>query len=102
MEEDYQKVIIEDHLFKGVSFHNPTTITIGKDVTIESGVVIYPNTQITGNSKIGKNSIIGPNSYIHNSTIGSEAKVFYSVVKNAKVRAKKEIGPFEELSNNNK
>ena len=102
MEEDYQKVIIEDHLFKGVSFHNPTTITIGKDVTIESGVVIYPNTQITGNSKIGKNSIIGPNSYIHNSTIGAEAKVFYSVVKNAKVRAKKEIGPFEELSNNNK
>lgn len=99
MEQAYQDTILEEHLLNGVTLHNPQTLSIGKDVVIEDGVTIMPNTIITGVTKIKRNSIIGPNTVINNSTIGPNSNIFYSVIKESKLKSKTEVGPFKNIVN---
>jgi bifunctional UDP-N-acetylglucosamine pyrophosphorylase/glucosamine-1-phosphate N-acetyltransferase len=68
-------------------------------VQIESGAIIYPNNIIKGQSYIGKNVVLESGNYIVDSAICDGAKVCQSYIKNSVVEKKKNIGPFENLTN---
>ena len=76
---------------------DPKTTYIDEEAEIGQGTVIYPNTTILGKTKIGKDCEIGPNVIIQDSEIADGCVVFASVVKNAKMEKRSDIGPFSHL-----
>ena len=81
----------------GVTMIDPATTYIELGVTIGQDTVIYPNTYLVGQTTIGCDCIIGPNSYIEDSTIGDNCQVRFSVVEQAVMEDKVDIGPFAHL-----
>ena len=81
----------------GVTLIDPTTTYIDTEVTIGQGAVIYPNTYLIGATTVGQDCVIGPNSFIEDSTIGDECLVRFSVVEQAVLENKVDIGPFAHL-----
>ena len=91
--------IVDYHKKDGVVFFGENTIFVDVDVQIESGAIIYPNNIIKGQSYIGKNVVLESGNYVVDSAICDEAKVCQSYIKNSVVEKKKNIGPFENLTN---
>ena len=91
--------IVDYHKKDGVVFFGENTIFVDVDVQIESGAIIYPNNIIKGQSYIGKNVVLESGNYIVDSAICDGAKVCQSYIKNSVVEKKKNIGPFENLTN---
>jgi bifunctional UDP-N-acetylglucosamine pyrophosphorylase/glucosamine-1-phosphate N-acetyltransferase len=81
----------------GVTMIDPATTYIELGVTIGQDTVIYPHTYLRGNTTIGSGCMIGPNSYIEDSTIGDNCEVRFSVVEQAVMEDKVDIGPFAHL-----
>ncbi len=100
VENALRKDINKRHMLNGVNLINEDTITIAKDVTIESGTTIYPGCLITGKTTISKNCIIGPNSELHNATIEQNAIIKQSVIYDSKVSQGASVGPFTHLRMN--
>jgi len=70
---------------KGVVFKDINSVTIGKDVNLDTGVVLYPGVMLEDNVKIEKNVIIQNATLIKNNvTIGKDSF----------------IGPFNLIRNN--
>ncbi|MFA5543737.1 MAG: sugar phosphate nucleotidyltransferase [Bacilli bacterium] len=99
MEEEYQRKIIDKHLFNGVSIHNRSTVVIGKNVKIEAGASIMSNVVITGKSEIEKNAKIGPMSIIKDSIVRTGANIAYSIVENSIINEKEVVLPFSNIKN---
>jgi len=57
---------IKSLMVEGVTFLNPETVHIDKNVIIEQDTIIYPNVVVEGKTSIGKNCIIKPFTYIKN------------------------------------
>lgn len=91
--------IVDYHKKDGVVFFGENTIFVDVDVQIESGAIIYPNNIIKGQSYVGKNVVLESGNYIVDSAICDGAKVCQSYIKNSVVEKKKNIGPFENLTN---
>ena len=91
--------IVDYHKKDGVVFFGENTIFVDVDVQIESGAIIYPNNIIKGQSYIGKNVVLESGNYIVDSAICDGVKVCQSYIKNSVVEKKKNIGPFENLTN---
>ena len=91
--------IVDYHKKDGVVFFGENTIFVDVDVQIESGAIIYPNNIIKGQSYIGKNVVLESGNYVVDSAICDGAKVCQSYIKNSVVEKKKNIGPFENLTN---
>ncbi len=100
VENALRKDINKKHMLNGVNLINEDTITIAKDVTIESGTTIYPGCLITGKTTISKNCIIGPNSELHNAVIEQNVVVKQSVIYDSKVSQGASVGPFTHLRMN--
>jgi len=81
----------------GVTMIDPQTTYIEADVQIGQDTVIQPHTHVQGNTQIGERCRIGPNSIIRDSMIGSDCKVFASVVESAILEDGVDIGPFGHL-----
>ncbi len=91
--------IVDYHKKDGVVFFGENTIFVDVDVQIESGAIIYPNNIVKGQSYIGKNVVLESGNYIVDSAICDGARVCQSYIKNSVVEKKKNIGPFENLTN---
>ena len=87
---------------EGVTILDPTSVYISKDTIIEEGVTIYPNNFIEGKCVIKKGAILLPNNFIIDSTVGSNSKIFCSVIENSVVEESVVIGPFSHLRPNSK
>lgn len=81
----------------GVTLIDPATTYIELDVTLGQDTVIYPNTHLAGRTTIGQDCLIGPNSYIVDSSIGNHCQVRFSVVEQAVMEDRVDIGPFAHL-----
>ncbi len=81
----------------GVTMIDPATTLIEPDVTLAPDTVIWPNTQLIGETKIGGSCVIGPNTLIRDSRIGDGCKIVASVIEQATVENKVDIGPYAHL-----
>lgn len=84
-------------MLSGVTLVHPETTYIEADVEIGTDTVIWPNTLLQGRTRIGQGCTIGPGTVIRDSTIGDGCKVELSVVEQAIMEERSEIGPFGHL-----
>jgi bifunctional UDP-N-acetylglucosamine pyrophosphorylase / glucosamine-1-phosphate N-acetyltransferase len=81
-------------MLKGVTFIDPATTYIESGVTIGQDTIIWPNTHLRGNTQIGSACTIGPNCVIQDTIIGNECKINFSVLDQAQLENRVEVGPF--------
>ncbi len=97
-EEYLRKERNKKFMLNGVIMHNPSTITIGKDVVIEAGVEICANCEFYGTTKIGFGTVIKSHCIFINSIIGQHNKIrSYCHFEDAKVADNCAIGPYARL-----
>ena len=82
-------------LLHGVDIIEPCYIEIG--VHIDKDSVIYQNTSLQGDTRIGTGCKIGPNSRLLDSSIGTDCKIFESVVEGSTTENGVNIGPFSHV-----
>lgn len=88
-----QKRINTAHMVAGVTFLDPTGVWIGPDVVIGSDTEILPMTIITGFTAIGKGCTVGPNTRIESSKVGQGCSIVESIVVQAELDDRVDVGP---------
>ncbi len=84
-------------MLEGITLLDPAATYIDATVRIGRDTVIYPNTMLQGDTEIGQGAVIGPNTIIRDSRIGDGCHVLASVVEEAIMEERSEIGPFGHL-----
>ena len=92
-----QKRIRERWMAEGVSMPDPGSVYIDYSATIGQDSIILPNSHVKGHTKIGRRCEIGPNTIVADSLIGSDCKIVASVVEEATLEEKVDVGPFSHL-----
>ena len=92
-----RQIINQRWIDAGVILIDPAVTYIGPNVTIGPETIIYPNTYLLGETKIGRGCKIGPNSFIEDSSLGDDCIARFSVVEQAVMENKVDIGPFAHL-----
>jgi bifunctional UDP-N-acetylglucosamine pyrophosphorylase/glucosamine-1-phosphate N-acetyltransferase len=92
-----RKRINEAWMLSGVTLIDPATTYIEPGVRVGQDTVIFPNTFLQGNTEIGERCTLGPNTIVRSSQIGSECKIFASVIEEALLEEHVDIGPFGHL-----
>ena len=96
--EDMQRKRIKDRLMlDGVTISDPNSVTIDEEVIIGQDSIILPNTLILGKTVIGSGCEIGPGSVLKGSVVGDDCRIALSVVEDAEIETKVDIGPFSHL-----
>ncbi len=87
----------EAHMRAGVTMRDPSTayldwsVGLGADVTLEANVILR------GETTVGEGSVIGAGSQLIDSTIGSNASVWASIVESSVVEDGASVGPYSHL-----
>lgn len=84
-------------MLDGVTIVDPNTTYIEVGVKLGKDTIIWPNTYLQGDTQIGEACTIGPNTHIRDTQIGNQCEIFASVLENAVVEDKVNIGPFARL-----
>lgn len=85
--------IIGKMLKNGVIIHEPNTVSIGIDVTIDKNTVIGSYVSISGTTCIGKNNLIDRGSQFVNCKIGDDNKILDSKLIDCILNDSCDIGP---------
>ncbi len=94
-----KKRIIGKLLKNGVIINEPSSVSVGIDVTIDKNTVIGPNVSISGKCKIGKDNLIDRNSQIINSSLSDNNKIFDSKIVDSVLLNNNDLGPSAYLVN---
>jgi bifunctional UDP-N-acetylglucosamine pyrophosphorylase / glucosamine-1-phosphate N-acetyltransferase len=81
----------------GVTVVDPSTVYVGRNVTVGADSIIHPGTHLRGRTSIGERCEIGPNSIIVESRVGSDCAVTASMLEHCEVSDFVQIGPFSHL-----
>ena len=81
----------------GVTMPSPTSVYIDADVSLGEDTIVLPNTHITGGTRVADRCLLGPNSIIDDARIGSECRVWSSVVEGSDLEARVSVGPFTHI-----
>jgi bifunctional UDP-N-acetylglucosamine pyrophosphorylase/glucosamine-1-phosphate N-acetyltransferase len=82
---------------KGVWMQDPDRVYIDDSVELSPGVRLYPGVHLEGLTRVAEGAVIGPDTFVVDSTIGSGARVWYSVLRSAQVGEGAEVGPYASL-----
>lgn len=82
---------------EGVWMQDPDRVYIDDSVELAPGVRLYPGVHLEGRTTVGKGAVIGPDAFVLDSMIGSEARIWYSVLRSAQVGDRAEVGPYASL-----
>jgi len=96
-EKEMRRRINQQLMLAGISFQDPDTSYIDRDVVIGQDTLILANTSIQGKCIIGEACQLGPNTIIRESQIGSGSKIEASVVEHARIGNHVDIGPFSHM-----
>ena len=89
---------IRHHWMKsGVTMPDPSTVYVDSDVSLGQDTTVLPNTHITGGTRVADRCVLGPNSIIDRARIGSECRVWSSVVEGSELGARVNVGPFTHI-----
>lgn len=89
--------INENHMSRGVWIRDPDRTYIDADVTVEPGARIHPGVYLQGNSVVEDGAEVGPDVTAIDSTIGRNARVWYSVLRSATIGEDAQVGPYASL-----
>ncbi|GAB4506069.1 MAG: bifunctional UDP-N-acetylglucosamine diphosphorylase/glucosamine-1-phosphate N-acetyltransferase GlmU [Anaerolineales bacterium] len=92
-----RKRVAERLMLGGVTLQDPASTYVDADVQVGPDTVIYANTHLQGRTRIGARCRIGPNTIVRDSAIGDDCKVEASVVEEAVLEDRVDIGPFAHL-----
>jgi bifunctional UDP-N-acetylglucosamine pyrophosphorylase / glucosamine-1-phosphate N-acetyltransferase len=81
----------------GVTLQDPSTAYIDAQAELSPGAMILANTHIQGASRIGPGTCLGPNAVVRDTVIGSDCLIIASILEEAEVGDRVEIGPFGHL-----
>jgi bifunctional UDP-N-acetylglucosamine pyrophosphorylase/glucosamine-1-phosphate N-acetyltransferase len=84
-------------MLAGVTIVDPQRTYIGPDAQIGEDTTIWPGSFILSSAVIGSGCSLGPNAYINNSQIGNGCRILDSVVEDARVEDRVQIGPFTHV-----
>jgi bifunctional UDP-N-acetylglucosamine pyrophosphorylase/glucosamine-1-phosphate N-acetyltransferase len=82
---------------KGVWMQDPDRVYIEDSVELAPRVRLYPGVHLEGRTRVAEGAVIGPDTFVVDSTIGSGARVWYSVLRSAQVGEEAEVGPYASL-----
>jgi bifunctional UDP-N-acetylglucosamine pyrophosphorylase/glucosamine-1-phosphate N-acetyltransferase len=95
--EVLRRRINERHMEAGVTLVDPATAFIGPEVRIGADTVVHPLTFLEGATRIGRGAEIGPSARIVDSTVGDRSTVQFAVVRDSRIAADVNVGPFASL-----
>jgi bifunctional UDP-N-acetylglucosamine pyrophosphorylase / glucosamine-1-phosphate N-acetyltransferase len=95
--EVLRRRINERHMEAGVTLVDPATAFIGPEVRIGADTVVHPLTFLEGATRIGRGAEIGPSARIVDSTVGDRSTVQFAVVRESRIAADVNVGPFASL-----
>jgi len=81
----------------GVWMLDPERTYIDDTVVVEPGARIYPGVHLEGTTTVGAGAQVGPDVFVVDSSIGSDATVWYAVLRGAVVGSECEVGPYASL-----
>ncbi len=81
----------------GVWMQDPSRVYIDASVSLEAGVRLHPGVHLQGTTSVGAGAEIGPDAHIADSRVGEGSRVWYSVVRGARVGDHVEVGPYASL-----
>ena len=81
----------------GVTMPDSGTVYIDADVSLGEDTTVLPNTHITGATSVADRCVLGPNTIIDGAQIGSECRVWSSVVEGSKLEARVSVGPYTHI-----
>ena len=84
-------------MLSGVTILDPDSTYIEMDVEIGKDTVLLPGTMLQGKTSIGERCEIGPNAVLRDTRVGSDCRIFASVLESAQVENHVEMGPFVHL-----
>ena len=84
-------------MLAGVTIVDPQRTYIEPDARIGEDTTIWPDSYILAGAVIGSGCSVGPNTFINNSKIGNGCRIFASVVEEARVEDRVQIGPFTHV-----
>jgi bifunctional UDP-N-acetylglucosamine pyrophosphorylase/glucosamine-1-phosphate N-acetyltransferase len=82
---------------EGVWVQDPARTYVDAGVTLEPGARIYADTHLEGTTSVAAGAVVGPGVFAVDSSIGPEARVWYSVLRSAEVGQAAEVGPYASL-----
>ena len=94
-----RKRIIGKLMRNGVIINEPSSVSIGIDVTIDKNTVIGSYVSISGKCSIGKDNLIDRNSQIINSSLGDNNKILDSRIIDSTLLNDNNVGPSAYLVN---
>ena len=98
MEAKMRQSIVEKWMVGGVTFEDPATAYVGKDVTIGRDTTIGPNTHLRGKTAIGEGCHIDGDAYLEDARLGSRVHLKFGVViTDSDVGDDVQIGPFAHV-----
>ena len=89
--------IAEGLMERGVSIEDPERTYIDVEVSVGRDTTILPGSHLRGTTRIGEGCTIGPDADIADSTVGPEAVVERSVVREARIGPRAVVGPYTHL-----
>ncbi len=92
-----QRRINQQLMESGVWMLDPERVYIDEGVTVEPGARLYPGVHLEGETTVAAGAEVGPDVFAVDSEIGAESRVWYSVLRGARVGDGCEVGPFASL-----
>lgn len=89
--------IAERWMLAGVRMVDPRAVYIDAGAVLGAGSVLYPGVHLEGGTVVEEGAVVGPDVFAAGSRIGSGARVWYSVLRDADVGAACEVGPYASL-----
>ena len=89
--------ILDRHMAHGVTFVDPDTAYVDSEVRIGSDTMVQPSTFLHGRTRVGVGCRIGPYVRIVDSTVGDQAEVTFAEVRQARIGARANVGPFASI-----
>ena len=94
---EMRRRINEAHMARGVTFVDPATTYIDVDVRIARDAVLLPHTYLEGRTRVGEGARVGPGARVVDSTIGKDAEVEFSVVRESRIGPRVSVGPYASI-----
>ena len=82
---------------EGVWMQDPQRVYIDDSVVLAPGVRLYPGVHLEGQTRVEQGAVVGPDTFVVDSVIGPGARVWYSVLRSARVGEEAEVGPYASL-----
>jgi bifunctional UDP-N-acetylglucosamine pyrophosphorylase / glucosamine-1-phosphate N-acetyltransferase len=96
-EAQLRKRINLDWQQQGVWMQDPSRVYVDASVTLAPGVRLYPGVHLEGSTVVSEGAVIGPDVFAVDSEIGARSRVWYSVLRKARVGEEVEVGPYASL-----